>query len=115
MMTNSKPKILWLAAWLVFDVIASVLAFISGGAGHGNYVVCKLLFPIPIFIGFLQEQLGLVATILLLIVALIQYPLVGVAPFVLSPRRLKYFYIVFVALHVLFVAIVFMYPSTQYG
>ncbi len=110
-MTNHpKHKISWLTAWIVFEVIALFLAFLSAGGGHGDYLFCKLLFPIPMYIGIVQGKIGIVS----LILSLIQYPLVGIAPLLLSFRHAKYFCILFAVAHIVFAVMAVTHPSTQF-
>jgi hypothetical protein len=63
------------------------------------------------YIGIVQKELGAIS----LILSLIQYPLVGVVPFLVSSRHAKYFCLLFAVSHVIFIGIVWMHPSTQFG
>jgi hypothetical protein len=111
MMGNRKSKVWWLTTWLVLEFVALCLALLSTGGGHGDYLFCKLLFPIPMYIGIVQQKIGVTS----LILSLLQYPLVGTAPFLLSPGHARYFYLLFAVLNVIFVVMVFMHPSRQFG
>jgi hypothetical protein len=110
-MADSKHRMSWLAVWMIVEVIALFLAFLSAGAGHGDYLYCKLLFPIPMYIAIVEGSIGIISAV----PALVQYPLVGLAPFLLSFRRATYFYAVLAIVHIAFVAIVLMHPSTHFG
>ena len=101
----------WLTAWLVFEGIALVAAILSSGGGHGDYLFAKLLFPVPMYLGVVHEVLDL--PILILIV--IQYPLVGLTPFLISWRRTMYVCALLGVIHAIFTFLVFTHPSTQFG
>jgi len=104
-MTNSlKHRMLWLAAWLIFEVIALFLAFLSAGGGHGDYLFFKLLFPIPMYFGVMHHLLDIPMMVLLFV----QYPIIGLAPLVANRKKVICFYTVFVALHMVFSALVFL-------
>ena len=112
MREDRRSKRWWLIGWIAFEFIALLLALVSTGAGHGDYLFCKLLFPIPMYIGILQESLGCLP----LLLSFIQYPIVGLIPYTtLNKRHRKYFYAFFVLLNVLFIILVFMHPSEQFG
>lgn len=52
---------------------ALLLAFVSAGFGHGDYVVTRLLFPVPMLCALWEGQVGAVA----LLLALAQFPIYG--------------------------------------
>ena len=101
----------WLKGWLVFEVIALIAAFLSAGGGHGDYLLVRLLFPIPMYIGLMQQSLAGVPTIL----SLLQYPVVGLVPYAFSWRQSKWVCALFVVIHIIFVFMVFAHRSTQFG
>jgi hypothetical protein len=69
----------------VFAVIAGVVAgalitlpalfvaVISAGAGHGDYVAARLLFPFPMLLTVIDGSIGVPS----IVVALLQFPLYG--------------------------------------
>ena len=48
---STRARVAWLASRVMFGVVALALGFACAGAGHGDYLFCKLLFPIPMLIG----------------------------------------------------------------
>jgi len=56
-----------------FAPIALFLAYLSGGAGHGNYLMTKLLFPMPMALAILFGEIF----IPIIFLAVIQFPLYG--------------------------------------
>lgn len=68
------PIAIGFAIGLIAEMVAIVLAILSGGAGHGNYAAARALFPIPMLTTLLEgDTIGPVSTTL----ALIQFPLLG--------------------------------------
>ena len=57
----------------LFTPIALLLAFWSGGYGHGDYLASKLLFPFPMALAIVSESISPLS----LLIALIQFPVYG--------------------------------------
>ena len=74
---GSKPVLsavlVGLALGVLFALPSLSAAVISGGAGHGDYVAARLLFPGPILATLLEGGIGGVSIAL----ALLQFPLYG--------------------------------------
>ena len=107
---DRKSKRRWLIGWIVFEFVALLLGAISSGGGHGNYFFVKIFFPITMYTSFMHDKLE----ILMLILVFIQYPMVGLVPYILAKRQRKYFYILFVIINILFMVLVFKYPGGGY-
>jgi len=60
---------------LPVTIVAMFLAIASGGAGHGDYVIARALFPIPILATLLDHG---TIDLPILALALLQFPLYGV-------------------------------------
>lgn len=73
-----KPVI----ASLVATPVCLLIGIASGGAGHGDYVLARILFPYTMLASFLFEEI--VAPLVVLAVA--QFPLYGVALGVAAKR-----------------------------
>jgi hypothetical protein len=71
-------------ACLIATPICLFLALLSGGAGHGDYLWAKILFPYPMLSTLIFESIAAPSIIL----AIIQFPLYGVA-LGLANRRQK--------------------------
>jgi len=56
-----------------FTPIALLLAFWSGGYGHGDYLAAKILFPFPMALATVTQSIGAPS----LTLAVIQYPAYG--------------------------------------
>ena len=70
---NALPAIpTGVALGVLVEVPAALLAVISGGAGHGDYVLARALFPLPVL---LADLLG--ETSWIWIAILLQFPLYG--------------------------------------
>jgi hypothetical protein len=54
---------------------AALLAIASGGAGHGNYLFARVLFPYPMLLTRLTDD---TVTLPLIVLGLAQFPLYGV-------------------------------------
>lgn len=57
----------------VFTPIALLLAFWSGGYGHGDYLAAKILFPFPMALATVTESISWLS----LSLAVIQFPAYG--------------------------------------
>ena len=62
------------ALGLILEFVALIAAFFSAGAGHGDYVAVRALFPVPMLMTLAQ---GDVIGVPSLGVALVQFPLYG--------------------------------------
>jgi hypothetical protein len=68
-----KPVALGAALGSLLGVAALFAAFMSAGAGHGDYVAARALFPAPMLLTELEGSIGVLA----LGTALAQFPLYG--------------------------------------
>ena len=55
------------------EALALFLAIVSGGAGHGDYVAARLLFPFSMLLTLVEGSIGTLATI----TGLLQFPAYG--------------------------------------
>ena len=80
------PMAVGVALGLVVEVVALVLAMLSGGAGHGDYAAARALFPVPMLTTLLEgDTIGPLSMTL----ALAQFPLIGaLTGYCLALRRL---------------------------
>ncbi|MEA3039927.1 MAG: hypothetical protein QOE79_2440 [Sphingomonadales bacterium] len=63
-----------LAVGLLVEIPALLFAIASAGAGHGDYVAARALFPIPMLLTVFQHgRIGAVS----IAIALLQFPLYG--------------------------------------
>jgi hypothetical protein len=58
---------------ILFALPAFLLAVASAGAGHGHYVMARMLFPFSMLLTLVEGSIGPIA----LAVALFQFPLYG--------------------------------------
>ena len=76
--TSSRPNPNAVVAGFALAMLVSVLAFMaavaSGGAGHGDYVAARALFPLPMLLTLLEG--GAVGAISI-VVGLLQFPVYG--------------------------------------
>lgn len=77
---RSRWAPLWIA--LVITPIALVLAFASAGFGHGNYVLARIVLP------FACLLIGTAMTPLVLLAAVIQWPVYGLIVTHANSRKL---------------------------
>ena len=70
---TSDPARLAAGTWLLYSIIltipAIVLAVFSAGAGHGDYLFARALFPVPMLLSF-----NVSISVLSLVAALLQFP-----------------------------------------
>lgn len=103
-----KPLIVSLVATPIFVF----LALLSGGAGHGNYLWARMLFPYTILSALISKSI----TTPFALFAIIQYPLYGVALGLANNRHKLFQMIVAVSLiHLLAVTICFLFPSENFS
>jgi len=62
------------AAWGALVAAPAIwIAIMSGGAGHGDYVAARALFPAPMLLTLIEGEIGSLA----MAAALVQFPLYG--------------------------------------
>lgn len=61
------------ALGVVVECLAVFAAMLSGGAGHGDYVAARLLFPVPMLLTLVEGEIGT----LVMFVGLVQFPVYG--------------------------------------
>jgi hypothetical protein len=71
--TALRPVLSGAAMGLLLGFLALVVAWASAGAGHGEYVGARALFPIPMLSSLLGDGLGVLSIAL----ALVQFPIYG--------------------------------------
>lgn len=106
---------------MLFTLPALLLAFISAGGGHGDYLWAKVFFPysmilLPGLSGEVGEPCGLSA-ILVLGVGLLQFPLYGavLGASASSFRRMAMVVAIILAVHAAAAAACFIFPSAGYS
>lgn len=72
---RSAPGLLGIgAAWgLLATLPAIAAAMLSGGAGHGDYIAARILFPFSILLTLVEGSIGIVG----ITIAVLQFPLYG--------------------------------------
>src|SRR5436190_11385045 len=58
---------------VLVELLALFAALLSGGAGHGDYVAARLLFPVPMLLTLVEDRIGTLA----MAVGLLQFPAYG--------------------------------------
>ena len=74
-MKHLRRSLKWLLIGISVVPLASAAAILSGGAGHGDYLFAKLLFPYTMLLAGLAGSI----TYPLIGLALFQFPLYGLA------------------------------------
>jgi hypothetical protein len=99
-------------ACLVATPICLFLALLSAGAGHGDYLWAKILFPYTMLLTVIFESVTTPGIIL----AIVQYPLYGVA-LGLANRKHKVVHmaIALIVFHVLAAILFFLLPSRNFS
>ena len=109
---SRKNRVTWFAAWTGFGLVALFLAAVSAGAGHGDYLLAKFLFPVPMLIGMSSETLAGLP----LILALIEYPGIGLLGFKVRRRSgFAWIALAYVVVSSVWVLLVFLRPIEQLG
>jgi hypothetical protein len=73
MKLTNKPIAIGIAVGFLVELLSLVVAFLSTGAGHGDYGAARTLFPLPMLTTLIEGQIGAFAFGL----ALLQFPLYG--------------------------------------
>jgi len=108
---DQKSKKLWLKGWIAFEFVALILALLSTGAGHGDYFFVKLFYPITMYTWYIHRKLPC----LMMILPFIQYPTVGLVPFIFAKKQRKYFYVLFLVINIYFMILVFERENYSYS
>ncbi len=97
-----KPTIISLVA----TPICLFLGIISGGVGHGNYIIAKILFPFMILSTICFEKI----TTPFIVLAVLQIPFYGVILGLAKSQKIPYFFIILlVTIHILAVIFCFIF------
>jgi len=103
-----KPFVLGLIA----TPICLFLGIASGGAGHGNYLWARLLFPYTMLMTWASESLTAPAVAL----AILQFPLYGAALGLANQqRKLPRMGLALSVIHTLAVVAFFLFPNTNFS
>lgn len=68
-----KTKIIGLVLGILLTPVALFFAVASAGAGHGDYVLARILFPLTILATYVTESIGVTG----ITIACVQFPLYG--------------------------------------
>lgn len=102
----SKGTLVGLAIGIAVTFPSMILAIASAGAGHGDYVYARLLFPYSMLLTLAQDD---IIYLLLTVLALIQFPSYGaIMGFGLSRSKKKWLIpLVLTLIHLAFVVACF--------
>lgn len=101
--SDSKSVAIGIALGALLELPTLVAAVASGGAGHGQYIAARMLFPFPMLMTLIEGEIGPLS----IIAALLQFPAYGGLIGWAAARR-TYFPVKFVAaLHILAIVICF--------
>ena len=106
-----KSKIIGTIVGVAVTPVALLLALISSGAGHGDYLAARLFFPAPMLAADFFGQI----TIPALLLACIQFPTYGW--FVgesWEPAR-RQLWVIPVAFHVLMLGFIFVFLDSSFS
>ena len=107
-----KASIIGLVLGVLITPVALLLGVASGGAGHGDYFIAKLLFPFTMlstmFVGSITSPF--------ILLAFVQFPIYGwfIASGTLSITRRMNLWIPF-AIHLITVALNFVIPNPSFS
>jgi hypothetical protein len=82
-----KAVVIGLKIGVLITPVAAILAIISGGVGHGHYGFARLLFPYTMLLTLIADD---TITVLLRILALIQFPIYGALIGWFAPGRMAW-------------------------
>ena len=92
---------------LAMTPILIILAFLSGGVGHGNYGMVTVLFPYAAMSALVLDRF-LDATAIIILVAVLQFPIYGIVLGVAAKKsRFGAFMLGLFAAHALFALFAF--------
>jgi hypothetical protein len=78
--------LLLIGGFILITPVALFLGVLSGGAGHGDYVLAKILFPYTM----LLAQISGTISPILVIIAILQFPAYGILTYIFSEPRRRY-------------------------
>ena len=102
-----KKKIIGLVLGLILTPVALFFAVASAGAGHGDYVLARVLFPLTILSTHLTESIGVVG----FTIACVQFPLYGWLLGSAAHVKKKAPLLFIPAIHGVFVGLSFAFPN----
>jgi hypothetical protein len=106
-----KPKFIGTIVGVAVTPIALFLALVSSGAGHGDYLAARLLFPASMLTAALFGQMTAPA----LLLSFVQFPTYGWLFGESSKPTLRWLWLAPVVFHVLMLAFLFMFPDAAFS
>jgi hypothetical protein len=101
-----------LTACLIATPICLLLAVVSGGGGHGNYLWAKILFPYTMVSTSIFESI----TTPFILLAIIQFPLYGIALGMANRKhKVAQMIVVLSVVHLLAVTITFLFSNDNFS
>lgn len=102
-----KTKIMGLVLGLILTPVALFFAVASAGAGHGDYVLARVLFPLTILSTHLTESISVVGVA----IACVQFPLYGWLLGIAAHVKKKAPLLFIPAIHGVLVGLSFAFPN----
>lgn len=97
--TNSHRRLalIGLVLGVPLTVLALLVAIASAGAGHGDYLAARLLFPVPMLASLLTEDTIKVPSV---VIALLQFPAYGALIGWSWARHMRYLPLLVATVHI---------------
>jgi len=103
----------YLRASIIISPVAILAGLISGGAGHGNYFLAKILFPYTMLSTHLTNEF---ITAPFAFLALIQFLVYGVLIGLVSLKRMEiYVFVIILVIHITAAYLCFYWPMPNFS
>ncbi len=106
-----KAKLIGFGLGALIAPVALFFAAVSGGAGHGDYFVARILFPLPM----LSTRLFQGITSAAVVVAAVQFPVYGWFAGYVTQKEKKRLALLPLGFHALMLALIFIFPDSSFS
>ena len=106
-----KAKLIGLGLGVLIAPVALFFAAVSGGAGHGDYLLARILFPLPM----LSTHFFQVITSAAVVVAAIQFPVYGWFAGYAAQKEKRRLALIPLGFHVLMLVLIFVFPDSSFS
>ena len=106
-----KAKLIGFSLGVLITPIALFFAAASGGAGHGDYFIARILFPLPMLSTLLFHTITAAA----IVVAAIQFPIYGWLFGCAVQKEKRFLAIGTIGFHALMLVLVFVFSDPLFS
>lgn len=106
-----KAKLIGLGLGVLIAPVALFFAAVSGGAGHGDYLLARILFPLPMLSTHFFQEITFAA----IAVAAVQFPIYGWFVGCAAQKEKRRLALWPLGFHTAMLALIFIFPDLSFS